>query len=249
MRGKLKLGNLVPRSQFVGEFALIVVGVLVALMVDSWIAGRNDEALRQEYVSRLTDDIRADVSNLDYRIEFFGDVETFGLQTLERLQTNDSVGLDAVIAAYYAAETYPFTPSDHTYVDLQNTGNIRLIRDLGLRTSIARYYLLTDTAVDPLDEDYRRVVRGIIPFNYQSAIREHCPTTVGADQIPTGFPRCDITGFDAQDVNAVFDAIRSHPGMSELLTYRVSQAGVAVFLFSAQRHVALELLERLEDAV
>lgn len=244
----MKPGNLVPRARFVAEFVLIVFGVLVALMVDSWIADRQDERLRLEYLSRLADDMRADVRNLRYHIEFFSEVKRFGMKTLERLQSSSPVELDAVIAAYYAAETYPFSATDHTYIDLQNTGNARLLRDIELRTSMAAYYILLDTASSILDEEYRRVVRGIIPYHLHQAIREHCPTTVGAEQIPTGFPPCELPGIDPDAANAVFSAIRSHPGMSELLNYRVSQADVAVILFEAQEQGALELLRYLEGA-
>lgn len=245
----VRLTNLVPRARFIGEFVLVVLGVLVALMVDSWIADRHDDQLRQEYLARLADDIRTDVRNLENRIEFFDDVKRFGVQTLERLQNSGPVELEAVVAAYYAAETLPFIPVDITYVDLKNTGNIRLLRDIELRTSLAAYYFLVDSTADILDESYRQIVRGIIPFYIHEAVREHCPTTVGAEQAPTGFPPCELPGIDRDEATRVFEAIRARPGISESLTYRVSQADVAVILFRVQRDAALQLLQALEGAV
>ena len=43
-----------------GEFAVIVLGVLVALGVDGWNQGRKDSALEGDYLQRLEEDVRAD---------------------------------------------------------------------------------------------------------------------------------------------------------------------------------------------
>ena len=71
-----------PRGRIVGEFFLVVLGVLAALMVDTWIEQRNDDNLRQEYLARLADDLEADRQSLEYRISFFTSVRSFGLQSL-----------------------------------------------------------------------------------------------------------------------------------------------------------------------
>jgi len=243
-----KLKSFVPRGHHVGEFVLVVLGVLVALMVDSWIADRQDVQLRSEYLSRLADDLETDLQNFDYRIEFFTGVESFGLKTLDRLRSEEEQGVDAVIGAFYAAENYEFDIIDNTYNDLQNTGNIRLLSDIELRMSLASYHSrATAQNNELLDDEYRRIVRGIIPWRIQNLIRINCPTTAVSDSRPTGFPPCSLAGVSDAEARAVFEKIKSYPRIFEILTYRVSQVGVVVWLFSGQRRAASDLLSELEN--
>jgi len=43
-----------------GEFSIVVLGVLAAFWVESWNAGRNDRSLEIEYVQSLLRDLKAD---------------------------------------------------------------------------------------------------------------------------------------------------------------------------------------------
>ena len=94
------------RGRMIGEFVLIVAGVLVALMVEAGLDSRKDDQLRDEYMSRFQADL----------------------------------------ASFYAAELWPFRPNTSTYQDLHNTGNIRLLGDMDLRTSLAAYYNQADAS-------------------------------------------------------------------------------------------------------
>jgi hypothetical protein len=40
-----------------GEFALIVVGVMVALAGDSWLEARSQQSLEREYLERIAADL------------------------------------------------------------------------------------------------------------------------------------------------------------------------------------------------
>jgi hypothetical protein len=234
-----------PRGRIVGEFFLVVLGVLAALMVDTWIEQRNDDNLRQEYLARLADDLEADRQSLEYRILFFTSVHSFGLQTLERLRSDGPVDQVAILAAYYASENYTFFPIRNTYEDLQSTGNIRLLDDIELRLALASYHSKGAVAQTNLAESYRKLVRGVIPWKIQAAIREYCPTTEQYDEVPTGFPSCTLPGIRADEVNAVFAALRAYPGIFETLTYRVSDVDVAVYLYQVQKQRVMDVLAQL----
>ena len=247
LAGMVNMKLIAPRGRIVGEFFLVVLGVLTALMVDTWIEQRNDDKLRQEYLARLTGDLEADRQSLEYRILFFTSVRSFGLQTLEKLRSGGPVDQDAILAAYYAAENFEFWPIGNTYEDLQNTGNIRLLDDIELRLALASYHSRASVARTNLTESYRKLVRGVIPWKIQAAIREHCPTTDQNDEVPTGFPPCTLPGISADEVNAVFAGLRAYPGIVEILTYRVSDVDVAVYLYQVERQMVLDVLARLQN--
>lgn len=234
-----------PNGRIVGEFVLIVLGVLSALMVDTWIEARKDDRLREQYLSRLIDDMETDRQNLDYRVSFFSDVRSFALATLDRIRSDEAVDQDDVLAAYYAAEIYAFASFNSTYVDLYSTGNIRLIRDIDLRLELAAYNGRTSIVTRQNSEEYREIVRGIIPWHIQHAIREHCPTTVSNDQVPTGFPPCSIPDFSTSDAALIFDKLRQHPRIEEILTYRVSEVDVQVYLYRGHIGTSQAVLDHL----
>jgi len=234
-----------PRGRIVAEFFLVVLGVLAALMVDTWIEQRHDDSLRQEYLLRLADDLEADLQGLEYRISFFSAVRALGLETLERLQSDSPVAQEALLAAYYTAEIFGFRPIENTYIDLQSTGNIRLLGNIELRLALASYHSKAAGGQDNISQDYREIVRGVIPWHIQAAIREYCPTTDAADEKPTGFPPCTLPGVSAEEANAVFASLRAYPHIVETLNYRVSEVDVLVFLYSVQKSSVQSALAQL----
>jgi hypothetical protein len=238
--------NALPRGRVVGEFFLIVFGVLAALMVDTWIEARDDDNLRLEYEARLLDDLTTDQEALNHRVKFFRAVRGFGTDTLDRIRSGEPVGQDALLAAFYAAEIFQFAPIKNTYADMQSTGNIRLLRDIDLRLELASYHNKSLTLITPNNQDYREIVRGIIPWHIQKAIRKHCPTTDLSDSIPTGFPECTIPHVGSAEANRVFAALAAHPGIEEILTYRVSEVDVSVFLYSVQKQSVQAVIDFLE---
>jgi hypothetical protein len=235
-----------PRGRLVGEFFLIVIGVLAALMVDTWIEQRSNDKLGQEYLSRLSDDLQADWQALEYRISFFTSVRSLALDTLNNLNSDETVDQDALLAAYYAAEIFSFRAITNTYEDLQNTGNIGLLNDIDLRLALASYHSKTTALSDVISQEYRELVRGVIPFEVQAAIRKHCPTTDATDEMPTGFPPCTLPDLSESDVNEIFVKLRSQPRIAEILTYRVSEVDVTIYLYSVLKGSVSEVIGHLE---
>lgn len=235
-----------PKGRIVGEFFLIVFGVLAAMMVDTWIETRNDDNLRLEYETRLLNDLKADSEAIRHRVKFFRAVRGFGTDTLDRIRSGEPVGQDALLAAYYASEIFGFMPIEHTYVDLQNTGNIRLLRSIDLRLALASYHNKSATVSAANSQAYRETVRGIIPWHIQKAIRKNCPTTDPSDSVPTGFPECTIPHVGSDESTRIFVALAAHPGIEEVLTYRVSEVDVELFLLSAQKEAVQDVIDILE---
>lgn len=87
------------------EFTIIVLGVLSALFVDTWIQERSDAARAAEYRARLAADLRTDVNEINARMDYFQRVRDFGLAVLEvyegRGQMND---FEFMFSSFNAAE-------------------------------------------------------------------------------------------------------------------------------------------------
>jgi len=234
-------------TKLVGEFVLIVVGVLVALMVEAAFESRQNADLRDEYKDRLRDDLMLDKLAIDRRLEFFTDVKRFSGETLEWLDSDRELDEDILLAAYYAAEIWPFLPVRSTYEDLQNTGNIRLLDDIDLRTGLAEYYNKANISISGWtpSESYRKIIRGVIPNDVQALIRENCPTTLDLDQAPSGFPPCDLPGTDYARIMPLFAPLRDDAEFRRILTYRNSELDVMLYLLGQQGKFADRVLSFL----
>ena len=237
------------RGGLVAEFVLVVAGVLVALAVDTAIEDRRDRQLRDEYIERIRIDVEGDKRALQYRIDFFGDVQGFSEQFLGWLDTDDPVSNEVVLAAFYAAEVWPFIVTSNTYQDLLSTGNIRLIDDINLRTSLASYHNRANTAQTGWTptENYRQTIRGVIPVEIQEKIRTQCPTLTALDGLPTGFPACELEGSDDDDLERRFAELKGDREFRRWLTYRHSELAVVIFLLGSQLAAAEEVLDRIAE--
>ena len=235
------------RGKMIAEFFLIVIGVLVALMVETALEDRQDENLRDEYISRIRVDIESDKRAIEYRIEFFVAVKQFSRATLDWLESDVSVDQESLLASFYAAEIWPLITNLSTYQDLHSTGNLRLLKDIDLRTSLAAYYNKADSSRPGWNPstDYREIVRGIIPSEIQDLIRENCPTTDAFDQLPTGFPPCALNDIDYVSLTALFEPLREDAAFRQKLTYRDSELGVVIYLLRQQAAYADDVLARI----
>ena len=235
------------RGRTVGEFVLLVVGVFVALMLDTMMSQRHDGELRLEYLSRLEADFVSDKQAFEYRIEFFTDVQQFSQEFLDWVDSDVPVDQSTLLAAFYAAELWPYFPRKSTYHDLQSTGNLRLIDNIELRTSLFKYYSRADVSRPGWNpsQHYRTIIRGAIPSGVQAQIREACRTTDKDDLVPTGFPPCELPGIDFQQLTTLFEPLRDDATFRSILTYRHSELGVMLYLLRSQVVFADEVLDNI----
>ena len=238
------------RGKLVAEFLLIVIGVLVALAVETAIEDREDVHLRDEYIARIQNDVAADKEAIEMRIEFFSAVQQFSNDVLVWLQTEKPVDQNLLLASFYAAELWPFLPNLSTYNDLLSTGNIRLLDNIDLRMGLSAYYNKATTSHSGWNpsEDYREIVRGIIPNTVQDLIRQNCPTTDKSDEKPTGFPPCTLTDdVDYDELSRLFQPLKTDTEFRRILTYRHSTLGVMIFLLKQQVTIADGVLAQIDQ--
>ena len=132
-----------PRA--LGELVVIVLGVLVALGVDSWFEGFSETRVAESYLARLVSDLEADSFTYAFVLEVLEEKDR-ALLRVARV----AAGLEAPDSAFF--ELLPLTQSMGfntpgtrrvTYDDLVATGNLRLISDPDLRGSVVWYYTQT----------------------------------------------------------------------------------------------------------
>ena len=143
----------------IGEFVVIVVGVLLALWVDQLREARVNAALEVEYLESLVTDLEADLAQFDSAEAWMRRSETAASTVLALYAgappTEDRAELVAAVET--AGWQYVRSITRNTVDDLRSTGNLRLIRDPELRRAIASYYLTVENVSIPLADMRDRI--------------------------------------------------------------------------------------------
>jgi hypothetical protein len=123
------------------EFIVVVLGILGALAVDSWWAGRADRRTETAYLIRLHRDLERTRGALDEELEEHRNNAAAIRTALEELRTEpDSVGMEVVVEGLRHADALDVLfPFHTTYEELVATGNLALISSDTLRQALGAY--------------------------------------------------------------------------------------------------------------
>lgn len=141
------------RREWVGrtlvEFAIIVVGVFVALAADRWLAGRDDETAARLYYEQLETDLVGDSVVLEGMIGMaeystataISLLELAGGVTTSRDLPSESLGsLPDLTRGWVIVGSYtPFEAKRGTWENLVSTGRMGLL-DEDVRVMLSNYY-------------------------------------------------------------------------------------------------------------
>jgi hypothetical protein len=123
----------------VAEFAVIVLGVLVALGVDSWASGRDAAVRELELLESLREDLRVSIASLQDDQAFTRGREAT-LEWLLRFPMEPATDFpaDSLPSVTRAANwTAAYYPTLRTYESMVATGTFDLISDSDIRLALA----------------------------------------------------------------------------------------------------------------
>lgn len=139
----------------IGEILLVVIGILIALQVNNWNEDRKDARLEQTYYSNLIRDLNNQLIEIDTQYQG----ERFVKESLSRIrQTVDDRFSDADLTSFSGDLTRTtinrtLNLFDATFQDLKSTGNLNLISDDELKTSLLDFYQLADRVTHVLNKN------------------------------------------------------------------------------------------------
>lgn len=149
-----------PKARwFAAEYLIVVLGVLTAVALNAWWQGRQDAAREQEYLVQLVEDLRQTEDTYE---------------TMEPLWSRRDSSVGALVRSF-RSEALPLADSVLTWTGevvsiqrpfivtgtadaLVETGDINLIRDDSLRSSITQYIDRMDierSHLEHIDEEAR----------------------------------------------------------------------------------------------
>lgn len=235
------------RRRVLGEFILIVLGVLTALAAEEFMAGRRDAELAGEYRTRLRSELTQDAQGLQRRADFFRIVAERGRETLLWLEGDQPGSEETLLGALLASERWSFTPFASTYLDLQATGNLELVGDLELRTALSRYHAELEQRgeVWAFPDDYRRLVRGIVPLRLQDHVRAGCGVPDQNSSNDALWGECPLGVVADADVRTALEEIRALAEVERALRQHIAEVESGAVLYETQGRLAEDALALL----
>jgi hypothetical protein len=127
----------------IGEIALVVIGILIALQINNWNEDRHDRKKEHEFLHSMLTDLREDLLTIDGAVRSNGFLLDRIADLLEILEEPlDRTEDQRRMFIYSAAYTYWYMRvefSELTMSQLKSSGGLRLIGDPEVRRAMLKY--------------------------------------------------------------------------------------------------------------
>jgi len=127
----------------IGEIALVVLGILIALQINNWNEDRKDRIIEKKLLAGVHTNLIEDTVQISNIIEYYGEMR----ESSEIIKNHMSSELpyDSSLAYHFAhiGSAFLFTPDQAVFENIKGHG-INIIRNEGLRLAISDYYNFAD---------------------------------------------------------------------------------------------------------
>ena len=165
----------------IGEIVLVVIGILIALQINTWNEGRKSLKDETLYLTRLLSDNKQDISTFSRFIEELEKgnrtIEKFSI-ALKSTTITDSLLIYSANEYFKYGSIFPiFSSSNSTFEDLSSTGNLKVITNRSLRDSIVQHYAKHKQVTERIQIAINWALPLDAPFTVQNNIMKFEPST------------------------------------------------------------------------
>jgi hypothetical protein len=127
----------------VGEIVLVVIGILIALQINTWNEENKDQKLEQLYYCKFLEDVDQDLALLQEQ-ENDNSMRIAAINRLIHLLQKDKPSRSEVVKNLREAvnkTSFPFTVSQSAFDDLKSSGKLIVLKDDNLKKRLLNYYV------------------------------------------------------------------------------------------------------------
>ena len=232
-----------PIGRWASEFAVLIIGVLIALAMENWWSERENAKLASGYILDLYAESERNIEQLQDLIEISllkrSSLEVANRLLEEKLNPEDSYDLiQNLLQGSGIPVVMPI--NNAVFVDLQSSGRLNLIESDDLRRTIIEVY----SAMDAMNERRRRWDEATKP-ELHALISRKLP--IGS--IEQGGPILSLLGntLASEKLNALATEIYSHESVRELINSQSRQLLAELDALSRTLQVFSDFSTRLES--
>ncbi len=138
----------------IGEFLIVVIGILVAFQLDAWKEDRDEALLVDEYLTDIKVGLETDSVFYQNAKGYFNRIKTEIDMTKSYVESgNLDLPKEGQESLRGLTDWYRIYISNTAFEDLNNSGRLNLIKDKSLRYELIAYYQYIDF-VRILDDEY-----------------------------------------------------------------------------------------------
>lgn len=138
---------------FAAEFLVVVTGVLVALALNTWWQGQQDEARERTYLIQLADDLRQTERQVASADSITRPADAAGVLLRRAYYAPERPPRDSLLRWFWRADrVITASPVIGTAEALIATGDLALVRDDSLRSAITSYLDVSRRIVDAQEQ-------------------------------------------------------------------------------------------------
>lgn len=157
-----------------GEIVLVVLGILIALQINTWNLHRMDREREINYLKNIRLDLQKDLESLDYNLDFRRR-KAAGMDKL--LSQMNGAPIDDINELTFnivnTVWSERFQPSNTTFKEIVSSGNVNLIHNDSIRTLLLEMeldYLVNTFFIEHETFDYQEYLSKPV---FQSVDLEH----------------------------------------------------------------------------
>ncbi len=126
----------------IGEIALVMIGILLALQFNNWNETKKNEVIEYNYLKDMLEDFEKNhqkSQEIIFRIEESLPI-LIGLLEQSALE-NPTISVDSINIAFSEINHMPsYSSTDRVYNNLIGSGDLKLFKDNELKTKLSQYY-------------------------------------------------------------------------------------------------------------
>lgn len=124
----------------ISEIIIVIIGISIAFSMNKCSDNINDNKLRKQYLTNLKSDIEADKVQLANNVEAINKKLKTCAEIIPVLNSDQNPDMQLMNNIFKIVKYQTFSPKNVTYKTLINSGDLKLIDNFQLKTSIQQHY-------------------------------------------------------------------------------------------------------------
>jgi hypothetical protein len=159
----------------IGEIVLVVIGILIALQINTWNKERIEQKKEHTYLTNIKRDLQHQLDSIDIHLSYEKKYIENAKPFLDTYFENDKLVIDSSLMMNLSllTERKTFVSTDPTYTDLTSSGNIDLLQDQIFKDKLIVYYqnleriekIIQNNNTQLTDQLFITKIIGLIYFN------------------------------------------------------------------------------------
>ena len=163
----------------IGEIALVVFGILIALQISNWSEAQKDKTTLKASLQALQINLQEDIENMEAHIQFNHNVLediNFIYHLILDPQNRNRPFEEVADSMFYIGLERIFTISKSAFQTMESGGHFQLLEDQTLAQTIYEYYNLAELRVQLSQDNNKFVQSSIEPFLFNEMELRAIPT-------------------------------------------------------------------------